>query len=255
MNKTIKTLAVSGLALASSLSVSAQEAAESGFGLNAGFDLVSSYVWRGTHCAGASFQPSLGLEYKGLTFGGWGSTDFENGLNEFDLSLGYSNWGVSLLVTDYFFPSNGIGMQSNRKDNKTSGKYFEWNDDATQHQIEVSLGYDFSEVFEKVPLTVTWNTILYGNDKKSSDNGKNRYSTYIELAYQFHVKAVKLDIATGFTPWESQYQKDNHFNMVNLSLKGSYDIKITDSFSLPVFAQAVFNPNTENVYFVAGLSF
>ena len=38
--------------------------------------------------------------------------------------------------------------------------------------------------------------------------------------------------------------------------KGMWEeIKFTDSFSLPVFAQATWNPATEGAYFVFGLSF
>lgn len=242
-------IVLSALAIGFGCAAQETETEKPEFGFTAGCDLVSSYVWRGTHCGGASFQPSLGIEYAGLSLSGWGSTDFEAVANEFDLALAYSNWGFTLTATDYFFPVSGVGMIGDN----VKGGYFEWDKKETGHQVEVSLGYDFSEAFEKFPLYLSWNTLVYGADLDA--DGDNRYSTYIEVGYPFTVKAITLDIAAGFTPWESQYQEGTSFNMVNLSLKASYDIKVTDSFKIPVFAQAVLNPNTENVYFIAGISF
>ena len=40
-----------------------------------------------------------------------------------------------------------------------------------------------------------------------------------------------------------------------LSAEVKKDIKITDSFSLPLFAKATWNPRSEGAYFVVGLSF
>ena len=38
-----------------------------------GADLVSGYIWRGQNLGGVSVQPSLGISYKGLSLGAWGS--------------------------------------------------------------------------------------------------------------------------------------------------------------------------------------
>ena len=52
-------------------------------------DFVSSYIWRGIESGNASVQPSLGLNWKGLTVFAWGSTEFREKNNEIDLSLEY----------------------------------------------------------------------------------------------------------------------------------------------------------------------
>jgi hypothetical protein len=57
----------------------------------------------------------------------------------------------------------------------------------------------------------------------------------------------------GFTPWEGLYSEG--FNVVNFSVKASREVKITDHYSLPVFAQMVLNPNAERIYGVFGISF
>ena len=43
-------------------------------------DFVSSYIWRGMDSGNASVQPSLGLNWKGLTVYAWGSTEFRSKL-------------------------------------------------------------------------------------------------------------------------------------------------------------------------------
>ena len=50
-------------------------------------DFVSSYIWRGMDSGNASVQPSLGVNWKGLTAYVWGSTEFRHKNNEIDLSL------------------------------------------------------------------------------------------------------------------------------------------------------------------------
>lgn len=229
-------------------SLTAQETAgASDVTLKAGADLVSSYILRGQQCAGASAQPSIGVNAYGISLGAWGSTDFDNVKNEFDLSLFYGVSGFSVGVTDYFFPTNGLQLNGNK------GGYFKWDKDKTGHQVEATASFDCSSVAEKFPLKISWNTIFYGADKKA--NGDQRYSSYLELGYPVKVKDVQFDFAMGFTPWESQYEDTNSFNMVNFSVKGSKSIQITSSFALPVFAQAVVNPNSENAYIIFGVSF
>ena len=133
------------------------------------------------------------------------------------------------------------------------GGYFNWDEETTSHQLDASIGIDLSAFNENLPLTLQWNTILAGTDH--DEDGERLHSTYIELGYTLPVKDFEVEFTTGFTPWKGMYQEDESFNMVNLSIKGSYEIKMTDKFALPVFAQLTLNPNTESIYFVAGLSF
>ena len=43
-------------------------------------------------------------------------------------------------------------------------------------------------------------------------------------------------------------------DMTNLSLKATKDIKVTDSFSIPVFGQLVGNPCSQKAYLVFGIT-
>lgn len=44
------------------------------------------------------------------------------------------------------------------------------------------------------------------------------------------------------------------FGVCSISLKASKEIKITDSFSLPVFTQAIIAPQNDSVFLVFGIS-
>ncbi len=44
------------------------------------------------------------------------------------------------------------------------------------------------------------------------------------------------------------------FAVTNVSLKATKDIKITKSFSVPVFAQIAANPSSEKAYLVVGFT-
>ncbi len=201
-----------------------------------GADLVSSYLCRGAKVSGASFQPSFGISYKGLSLSAWASSDFKTAINEFDWILGYEVGAFSVALTDYFGPY----------EDGATPKYFADN----SHMLEGTVGLDFSAICKKFALSIAWNTYFL-NDKNAE--GDEQFSTYIELGYPVNLNAVSLEFAAGFTPWEGVYS--SNFNMVNLSLKASKELKITDFYSLPIFTQLVLNPNTETIYGVFGISF
>lgn len=204
-----------------------------------GADLVSSYIWRGVYQTGPAIQPSLALSYAGLSLTAWGSTDFDfdSPGKEFDLTLGYSYKGLSLAVTDYWWSGEGA-------------RYFTYKD---SHFFEGTIGYYFGE---KVPLTLTWNT-MFGFNTDKNLNGNRNFSTYIEAGYDFSLKDVDFTASLGVIPWTGLYHKEGTtgFDVSSVSLKASKSIGITDKFSLPLFVQCIFSPNQDNVYLVVGASF
>lgn len=197
--------------------------------VSAGADIVSSYVWRGQDCGPAAVQPGISLSVGNFSIGAWGSTGFENNWREFDLYAGYSIGNFSLLVTDYYFPRD-------LPDGEDRG-YFKYAD----HIFEGTLAYSFGE---SVPLSLAWNTNFAGDDD---------YSSYFEASYSIPVGPVNVDLILGATPWSGAYS--DGFALVNASIKASKEIAITNSFSLPVFTQAIVNPDTKDVFLVFGVSF
>jgi hypothetical protein len=210
---------------------------------SAGADIVSKYVWRGVdQGTGASIQPSLGLSYKGLSLGAWGSVSFANPLPyELDFSLGYSVGGFSIGITDYYW--NGI-----------EGSFFAYH--ADNHLFEGNLSFSFGEKF---PLTLSWNTFFAGR-MDQDEEGKQQYSTYIEAAYDFSLGGLDFSAAIGAAPWDSPVwlapaNGKTGFRISSISLTGSKKLDITPTFSVPLFVQCIFSPATDASHLVVGFSF
>jgi hypothetical protein len=221
------------------LTVKAQDET-SGVSFSADADVVSSYVFRGTlqeAFPGVNVQPSLGLSAGGFSIGAWGSTSINGiGAKEVDLAASYAIAGLSIGITDYWI--TGVNAD-----------YFNFDKDkGTAHTLEANLSYTLPESF---PLSISWNTNFAGYDALNSD-GDEAYSTYVGLTCPFEVKGVNLEAELGFTPWEGAYS--DGFNVVNVSLKAAKEIKITNDFSLPVFAQYIVNPYLEDANLVFGFT-
>ena len=117
-----------------------------------------------------------------------------------------------------------------------------------QHLFEAQIGYDFG------PVAINWYTNFAGDDGVDKD-GDRAYSSYISVAAPFTLGGLDWTAEIGATPWATDFYGANGFAVCDVSLGVSKDIKITDSFSLPLFAKATWNPRSEGAYFVVGLSF
>jgi hypothetical protein len=218
-----------------------------------GTDIMSRYVWRGTDFGNSpSIQPSLEFSHNNFTVGTWGAYAINSDANyqELDLYISYTIADMLTIgVTDYFFP--GIDGETMMWNN-----YFDYDNDLTGHVLEANLGF----ACKKIPLTLSVNTAFYGDDKKeeiiNEETGEvetsANFSTYIELGYGGTLKEVDWNVFLGITPAEGLYGDD--FGIVNMGLGLAKEIKITDSFSLPISSQLIFNPQAENAFFVFGIS-
>ncbi len=204
-------------------------------------DVVSQYYWRGQELGSISLQPTLGLGYKGLSLTAWGSVGISepSDTKEFDLTLAYSTGGFTIGVTDYWF-------------NSPNERYFQYASHETSHVFEANVGYDFG------PLALNWYTNFAGNDGYNK-SGKRAYSSYVEATAPFKLGGCDWEAAVGAVPFATSFYAGhdgvvNGFAVTNVSVKATKDIKITDSFSVPVFAQVAANPSNEKAYFVVGFT-
>ena len=221
------------IAMASPAVLMAQDKVEA----EVGADLVSGYIWRGQDLGNVSVQPALSIGYKGFFLSAWGSVGFEKSdTKEFDLTLGYGIGGFSVSVTDYWF--NG------------GAAYFHYGAHDTNHTFEAQVGYDFGV------LALNWYTNFAGNVGYKAD-GDRAYASYISIEAPFRLGGLDWSARIGATPWENDFYNGdkNGFAVSEVGIKATKELKITDSWTLPVFAQAIWNPATEGAYFVAGLSF
>ena len=200
-------------------------------------DVVSQYIWRGKDLGHTSFQPTLGVGYKGLSLTAWGSTGLTEASDtrEFDLTLGYTISGFNVGITDYW-TNDGLDPLN---------RYFKYDAHGTNHIFEANVGYDFGFA------SIQWFTNFAGNDGKNK-SGNRAYSSYFEIGVPFRLGGISWDAAFGAVPYATDYYDANGFAVTNISLKATKDIRITDSFSIPIFGQIVANPRTQNAFLVFG---
>lgn len=215
--KAVKIFAVAIIALAAATSVKAQE-------FKASADIVSTYVWRGAFQSSAAIQPTLDFTAGGFSIGAWGSSAISqifNGsdfslMQEADLYAKYAfGFGLSLGVTDYYYTGNDYSYY------KKGGS----------HSLEANLGYNIGK------LSLSGNYLLNVNK-----------DLYFEAGYAFDKVSVFLGAGNNV------YSTDSKFAVVNMGASVVKEIKMTDSFTLPLKATAIFNPKSRQFFFVAGIT-
>lgn len=234
--KTFKVTALALMGMMTALTAKAQDTVEA----SVSADIVSNYVWRGAKLDDAAIQPSVGVSYKGLSLSAWGSyglTSNTGTTKELDLTLAYSTGGFNVGITDYWVDAS---------------KYFYYNSHGTSHVFEANVGYDFG------PLSVQWFTNFAGADGRS-EKGDRAYMSYLELAAPFKLGGLDWTATLGAIPYKANTlfyaaNTTSGFAVNNISLKATKDIKITDSFSIPVFGQIAANPSTQDAYLVIGFT-
>ena len=234
--KSMKKRFVLGLMLlCGATSIEAQDEVET----TVGTDVVSSYIWRGQDLGSAALQPTLGIGYKGLSLTAWGSYGIADPTDtkEFDLTLAYTIGGLNIGVTDYWFNS-GLDPEN---------RYFKYDAHGTNHVFEANIRYDFGFA------SVQWFTNFSGNDGLNKD-GKRAYSSYAEVAVPFKLATVDWTATAGAVPFATDFYGTTGFAVTNVSLRADKEIKVTDSFSIPIFGQVVGNPCSQKAYLVLGIT-
>jgi hypothetical protein len=212
------------LMLISTIRMQAQsEVSKSKF--SAGADLYSNYIWRGTKFGkGPAVQPSVKFTSGGLTLGVWGSYD-ASGYAETDPYISYSlPFGLSLGVTDYYYP----GL-----------KFFETSDTTGSQVFELNSG------FTKGGLTLSANYIV----NKAGGAGSVGGDTYFQAGYAFSSFNIFAGAGNGW------HTSDGKFDLCHVGLGTTKEIKLTETFSIPVTGQVILNPDKEQLYVVVGFSF
>jgi hypothetical protein len=231
----MKKIVLFALGLVASATTFAQEEIET----TISGDVVSSYIWRGQDLGSAAVQPTFGVGYKGLSLTAWGSYGIADPADtkEFDLTLGYTIGGLNIGVSDYWF-NTGLDPEN---------RYFKYDAHGTNHVFEANIGYDFGVA------SVQWYTNFSGNDGLNKD-GKRAYSSYVEATVPFRLATVDWAATAGAVPFATDFYGTTGFAVTNLSLRADKEIKVTDSFSIPVFGQVVGNPCSQKAYLVFGLT-
>ena len=202
-------------------------------------DFVNEYIWRGLKCGDVAVQPTLGVDYKGLSLTAWGSYGLsnKNDVKELDLTLAYNTGGFNIGITDYWF-SEGLDPDA---------RYFKYDAHGTNHLFEANIGYDFG------PVALQWYTNFAGNDGLNK-SGKRAYSSYFEASVPFRLATVDWTATAGAVPYATTTYGTTGFAVTNLSLRATKEIRVTDSFSIPIFGQLTGNPCAQKAYLVLGFT-
>ena len=172
--------------------------------------------------------------------GGAWPTANPGGLDEIDF---YANYTVGLSTagslsfgfTDYMNPNSGtkIGNFNNYDNANGPGAHF----------LEGNFIYSAPE---SCPIYLSFNVFFYNLENNP---------IYIEAGYSTSLKDVGVSLFLGATPGEkNEYYGVDKFSVINTGIKLSKEIKVTDSFTLPVFGSVILNPASENLFFVLGFS-
>jgi hypothetical protein len=245
-----------------------QEEKKSDVQLNVGVDLTNRFIWRGMNLGGntPSIQPFLSVSAKNFEAGVWSAYSVGGNFNqEFDLFASYT-FGknmFSIVFTDYFSASETV-----------SNKYFNYKSESTGHIFEGMLQFNGTEKF---PVTAVAALFFYGADAESLNNDPAssefntrtgiQYSNYFEIGYNAQIKKIAVNPFIGFTLTNPESTDStigfigetgfygNKAGIVNLGITAIKEIKINETFSVPLSTSVIINPQAENVFFVVGLSF
>lgn len=214
--KKVKIFAVAVVALMTATSAKAQE-------FKASADIVSSYVWRGSSFSGVSIQPTLDFTTGGFSIGAWGSAGFD-GFLEADLYAKYAfGFGLTVGLTDYYYPGTS---------------YFDTSKASGGHGLELNLGYTTGG------LSLSGNYIFNEAGGAATAGGDK----YFEVGYAFDKFSIFAGAGDGW------HTPDAEFALCNVGISTTKEIKITDTFSVPLKASAILNPKTEQFFLVAGIT-
>ena len=203
-------------------------------------EVVSQYIWRGQDLGNVSLQPTLGISYKGFSLNACGSVGLSEPSDnkEIDITLNYTAGGFNIGLTDYWTNSGS----------DTRSRYFKYGAHETNHVFEANIGYDFN--FAAIQLYTN-----FAGDDGVGNNDKRAYSSYCEASAPFSLGGIDWTATAGVVPYATDFYDVNGFSVTNLSLTASKEIKITDKFSLPIYASIVSNPQSQKAYFVFGMTF
>ncbi|HEX2394004.1 MAG TPA: hypothetical protein VHI78_01590 [Bacteroidales bacterium] len=200
------------------------EAQENKSVFTAGADFYSNYIFRGTKLGtGPSVQPNVKFIAGGLTIGVWGAFD-ASGYSEADPYISYSfPFGLSLGITDYYSPALPL---------------FETSDTSGSHALELNAG------FATGGLTLSANYIV----NRAGGIASVGNDLYFQAGYAFEKFSIVLGAGDGW------HTLDGEFDICHIGIGTTKEIKITDTFTVPVTGQVIVNPDREALYVVVGFS-
>ncbi len=197
-------------------------------------DFVTQHLWRAKNSGTAPcIEPSIELKNDKFALGIWGAYAVDNSYQEIDLYLKYDTKHFQFSLYDFYCPRPKF----------ENSKFFDFTGENSVHMFDAVVKYKASKSF---PVSILASVIFAGELDKDAE-GKQRYSSYLEFGYANQIGGKDFSYALGISPFKGMY--DDKLNLVNASISMSDELKITDSFSVPIRGSLTLNPVTEKLFF------
>jgi hypothetical protein len=168
-----------------------------------------------------------------------------------DLFASYAIGGLTIGLTDYYFGGD-------------------WTEYKTMHYLEPSLSYGVggfsisayymflagSDAMAAMPgspakVNLTTGAItpaVDGMEAVEASGFGSSADLYLEAGYSF--SSVDLTLGAG----NGQYTVDGDFSICNIGVGTSKELKLTESYSLPVSGAVILNPSTGGFFITVGIA-
>lgn len=210
--------------------------------LHSALQFRNSHLWRGIEVSsGLIYTGDLHLDGKNFYGGFWAGGNFDGSYKEFDNYVGYKNKHLAVELWDVYNFSPGATYNNK--------EFFNYNASETGRFWDLKAFYTVSE---KVPLILSFNTIIFGRDR-NLDNTENKYSSFISAEYPVYKKEdleVRGRVGYGFAlnhagEKSNFFAKRDGFNEISLIVSKSFTIA---GYKLPVGIWGTWNPIGNNAY-------
>lgn len=216
-------------------------------------EIANNHLWRGIEVSdGFVMCSALSIHdrHEYIKIGMWGGSNISGDYKEFNFfsEFQYAGWKLAFWDTYNFSP----GATYNNRE------FFNYSAHSTGRFLDCILTYEVGKIHQRVPLTLSWSTILFGRDRWE-DNSSNRYSTYLSARYSiFRAHGWQSDLTVGgtFTLKTKSNDRSTFYSdkpgIIHLELRIQKEVGITSGYTLPLFASAVFNPRMNRAFFQIG---
>ena len=197
--------------------------------------LKNMHLWRGfkvTNAAMAAADLHYTTRDGHFRTGVWGGSGFTGEYREFDYYASYSKGRFLVALWDI-----------NNFSSYPDANIFSYDQAGTSHFADLTVAYTLSD---KLPLRVSWSTILLGRDYYTEADGrvKSTFSNYVQLDYPvWHKGSASLSLLAGgaFAFGRQQSFYAAHPNFTNLGGVYARTLQL-GTYEVPVAATALWNP-------------
>lgn len=201
-------------------------------------ELLNMHVWRGGKSGNApSLEPMMEISWNKLTLGSWAAATFDGQFKELDLYLAYSLGNFTLGVYDYYCPPFEA----------VNPEFVNFQGPNTFHLYSVDASFNGTDDF---PVKLTASTMMYGMDR-DPESGNNYFSTYLEAKFYQDWNQWEFSSLLGATPHKGIYASQAAFMNVEFEVRRNFTMK---HWKLPVFTRLTYNPYSQQLYFIGGIS-